>query len=295
MGKNKHKNKQSGKGGKHLEKAGKHNKSSMKSAALFNTKKVSNMSLPRSSGLSSGGKGLSALQQKFARKLEGSRFRIINEKLYTTQGSEAFTDFQSNPSLFDVYHEGFREQASHWPINPLHTIIQWIQKKHKQAVIADMGCGDAELASKVNNTVHSYDLVSKNSRVTACDIAHVPLKDGTVDIVVFCLSLMGTNIVDFLLEARRILKTNGIIRIAEVRSRFEGESDGIKKFTRVLHKLGFDVSGKGNSITSTSTSNSNGKGNDRNMMFFEVEALKTSRQPVVEGGYSAKACIYKKR
>jgi ribosomal RNA-processing protein 8 len=292
MGKNKNKNK--AKGAKNAEKVGKHNKSSMKTAALFNHKKVSHVpQTQKSSGLSSGGKGLSALQQKFARKLEGSRFRIINEKLYTTQGNEAFADFQSNPSLFDVYHEGFREQASHWPINPLHTIIEWIQKKHKQAVIADMGCGDAELALKVNNRVHSYDLVSKNSRVTACDIAHVPLQDGSVDIVVFCLSLMGTNIVDFLLEARRILKTNGIIRIAEVRSRFEGESDGIKKFMRVLHKLGFDVSGKGNA--NNNGNNSTGKGNDRNMMFFEVEALKTSRQPIVERGYSAKACIYKKR
>lgn len=33
----------------------------------------------------------------------------------------------------------------------------------------------------------------------------VPLKDGTVDIAVFCLSLMGTNLGDFLFEANRVL------------------------------------------------------------------------------------------
>ena len=35
----------------------------------------------------------------------------------------------------------------------------------------------------------------------------VPLGDESVDIVIFCLSLMGKNIGDFLIEANRILKT----------------------------------------------------------------------------------------
>ena len=61
------------------------------------------------------GSKLSALQQKFAKKLEGSRFRVINERLYTTDGAVAFDEFQSKPSLFEVYHEGFRAQASQWP------------------------------------------------------------------------------------------------------------------------------------------------------------------------------------
>lgn len=57
-----------------------------------------------------------------------------------------------------------------------------------------MGCGDAVLAQSIPNKVHSFDLVAVNARVTACDMAHVPLKDGSVDIVIFCLSLMGINI-----------------------------------------------------------------------------------------------------
>ena len=46
--------------------------------------------------------GLSRLQQTFQKKLEGSRFRVINERLYTCPGSEAFSEFQKNPSLFKV-------------------------------------------------------------------------------------------------------------------------------------------------------------------------------------------------
>lgn len=34
----------------------------------------------------------------------------------------------------------------------------------------------------------------------------VPLNDASVDLAVFCLSLMGTNLADFLAEANRVLK-----------------------------------------------------------------------------------------
>lgn len=239
-----------------------------------------------SRGSSSSGKvsGLSALQQKFAKKLEGSKFRMLNEKLYTTRGEEALNQFQKTPSLFEVYHEGFREQASHWPENPLDGIIRWIKSKHPKAVVADMGCGDARLGKSVSNKVHSLDLVSrKGSDVIACDIANVPLPDASVDIVVFCLALMGTNIADFLREARRILKAGGILRIAEVRSRFEGEKEGTKKFVQVIKRCGFDLVQQDSS------------GDDRNKMFFEVEAKKSSREPQSDLEYSAKACIYKRR
>ena len=36
-------------------------------------------------------KGLSALQTKFAKKLQGSRFRVINESIYTKPGADSFT------------------------------------------------------------------------------------------------------------------------------------------------------------------------------------------------------------
>jgi ribosomal RNA-processing protein 8 len=247
--------------------------------------------------------GLSALQQQFAKKLEGSRFRIINEQLYTSRGEESFASFQSNPGLFDVYHQGFREQASHWPHNPLDSIIAWICAKHPRAVVADMGCGDARLSVSLTpqNKVHSFDLVAPNPNprgIVACDIAHVPLKDSSVDIVVFCLALMGTNIADFLLEARRILKPNGVLKVAEVRSRFESKdsSDGVKKFIRLLKRSGFDFDEPGL-----------GSVNRHNEMFFEIEGRRSNRAPQAETGgdtsssgttttsFSAKPCVYKRR
>ena len=54
--------------------------------------------------------------------------------------------------------------------------------------------------------MHSFDLVAVNPLVTACDMAKVPLGDGAADVAVFCLSLMGTNLKDYLKEANRVLK-----------------------------------------------------------------------------------------
>lgn len=206
---------------------------------------------------------------------------MINEELYTTRGIDAFEAFQKDPSQFEVYHVGFREQASYWPYNPLDGIIEWIKTSQKKAVIADMGCGDARLAASVPNTVHSFDLVSNNPRVVACDIANVPLKNNSVDIVVFCLALMGTNIADFIREAHRILKPTGSIRIAEVRSRFDGDGISIKKFTKFLKRAGFDI--EPHDVQ------------ELNKMFFEVTCHKTNRPSFIAQDFTAKPCVYKKR
>jgi ribosomal RNA-processing protein 8 len=37
-------------------------------------------------------------------------------------------------------------------------------------------------------------------------MAHTPLEPQSVDIAVFCLSLMGTNLRDYIREANRVLK-----------------------------------------------------------------------------------------
>jgi len=54
--------------------------------------------------------------------------------------------------------------------------------------------------------VRSFDLVKVNEHVEVCDMADVPLQDGTVDVAVFCLSLMGTNFLGFVREACRYTK-----------------------------------------------------------------------------------------
>lgn len=76
----------------------------------------------------------------------------------------------------------------------------------KSHFIADMGCGEAALAKRVAHSVRSFDLVAAAPGVEACDMAHTPLLAASMDAVVYCLALMGTELTKYLLEANRVLK-----------------------------------------------------------------------------------------
>ena len=146
--------------------------------------------------------------------------------------------FKSDPALFTSYHQGYQHQAAQWPLDPLNSLMTDILRQDSNLVIADLGCGEARLARRVPNTVHSFDLVAANDSVTVADIANLPLQDKSVDMVVFCLSLMGTNMRDFVFEAARILKVGGVLKIAELESRFQGEGKDVDTFIASLGKFG---------------------------------------------------------
>ncbi|XP_056648085.1 ribosomal RNA-processing protein 8 [Diorhabda sublineata] len=169
-----------------------------------------------------------SLRQRMMEKLKAARFRFINEQIYTTDSKEAQKLFQTDPDAFKAYHDGYRKQVKMWPLNPLDVIIKSIKKMPHSHVVADFGCGDARLSKSVDQKVHSFDLVAVNDTVIECDMCKVPLDNDSVDVAVFCLSLMGTNLKDYLLEANRVLKVGGILKIAEVESRFENIDDFIK-------------------------------------------------------------------
>uniref|UniRef100_A0A7S4EK72 Ribosomal RNA-processing protein 8 n=1 Tax=Pseudo-nitzschia australis TaxID=44445 RepID=A0A7S4EK72_9STRA len=291
------------------------------------------------------------IQEAFKARLAGSRFRILNEELYTTTSEKSYHKFKENPELFEQYHEGFRHQVESWPENPVDVMVASLTTTYnsknnnkkssaalKPCVVADFGCGDAKLAKdllavKRKNKqkgqkpeqnasanafqVHSFDLVSPNELVTACDMADVPLANKSVDACVFCLSLMGTNLADFIREAHRVLKDDGRVKIAEVRSRIEyshgrkgmknnnasttktngkkesSSSDGaaaastttnktegtLEEFTGVLGKLGFEC------VRTDRT----------NTMFLLLELKKNGKKPDKNLEFSAKPCIYKRR
>lgn len=66
-------------------------------------------------------------------------------------------------------------------------------------------------------------------------MANLPLENGKIDVTVFCLSLMGKNFIEFLLESRRVLRIGGLMMIAEVVSRFTS----MEAFKDLITKLGF--------------------------------------------------------
>ena len=44
-------------------------------------------------------------------KLEASRFRYLNEQLYTSTGADAEKLFAEDPEAFQAYHRGYRIQV----------------------------------------------------------------------------------------------------------------------------------------------------------------------------------------
>ena len=217
---------------------------------------------------------LTPLQHSMRQKLISARFRHLNQILYTTPSAHSLALFQENPEMFQEYHEGFRRQVEVWPENPLDGYLAQIRRRGMErsvarskikspangeegaqgaevlplprtdgiCYIADLGCGDAGLSQglesvkkKLKLQVFSYDLQSPSPLVTQADIADLPLKDGSIDVAIFCLALMGTNWIDFIEEAFRILRWKGELWIAEIKSRF-GRVRGQAR--RVDHSIG---------------------------------------------------------
>lgn len=229
---------------------------------------------------------LTPLQAAMRQKLISARFRHLNQALYTTPSAQSMQLFTESPEMFTEYHEGFRRQVEVWPENPVDGYVAAIRSRgaikrgnphanptgngkasHASSAaqplprtdgtcrIADLGCGDAALASTLQRDlanlhlkIHSFDLSSSaetNKLITRADIAALPLPDDSVDVAIFCLALMGTNWVDFIEEAFRVLRWKGELWVAEIKSRFGrvgggggGASSGQGKHKRVEHSVG---------------------------------------------------------
>lgn len=300
---------------------------------------------------------MTPLQQKMMAKLSGSRFRWINEQLYTTTSQNALKLVKEQPSLFDEYHQGFRSQVQLWPENPVDVFVSQIKARaarpvnapgglpglpNKKVVIADMGCGEAQLALDVQKfikqssskskgkdrkkpgrsldvEVHSFDLKKANDRITVADIKNVPMEDESCTIVIFCLALMGTNFLDFIEEAHRLLAPNGELWIAEIKSRFTESTNSKGKpvkpeevgseFVESLKLLGFFHKKTDNDNKmftrfeffkpSRDIINQRKERLEKKKRFIEQETqkeeLESKRKSHPEGEWLLKPCIYKRR
>ncbi|KAJ7742466.1 putative uracil phosphoribosyltransferase [Mycena maculata] len=206
--------------------------------------------------------GLTRLQKGMKEKLDGARFRLINETLYKSDSQQAHEMMQKDPKVYEEYHTGFRHQVQSWPTNPVQHYVSALSKYPPRTVIADLGCGDAAVARSLipkGLNVLSFDLVSDGAFVIEADICDkIPLpgceagpgekSDGqgqVVDVVVCALSLMGTNWPKCIREAWRILKHDGELKIAEVASRFTD----VEEFSKLVSSIGFKLKMKNEANT----------------------------------------------
>ncbi|XP_017033147.1 ribosomal RNA-processing protein 8 [Drosophila kikkawai] len=219
----------------------------------------------------------SSLASKLQTELLGGRFRYINEQLYSVTSRKAEALFGKDASAFEAYHAGYRQQVEKWPLNPLNRFIKTIKKLPKSAVIGDFGCGEGKLAESVPNKVHSMDLVAARGDIIACNITETPLQAQSLDVAVYCLSLMGTDLNEFFLEANRVLKLHGNVYIAEIQSRFED----VRQFVRCLSACGFDMVKKDVAVNY--------------FYFFQFKKMRHVPKTTKLKPFSLKPCLYRKR
>jgi len=193
------------------------------------------------------------------RRRRYGEFSTMNRTWNQGPSEATHARLQANPEEWAQYHTLYREARKDWAVVPYEELIRWCCQRSGYA-IGDFGCGEAKLAEAVSDrhTVYSFDHVAVNDDVVACDLAHVPLDDETLDVAIFSLSLMGANFADYLREGYRSLKLDGQLHVIEATARFSDRN----AFVKAVEGLGF-------AIVSV----------EDKWKFTHIRALKTERHP----------------
>lgn len=207
------------------------------------------------------------LKDKLEQRLLGSKFRLLNEKIYKNK--------KLNNNEMKDYYLYYDHQVKKWPVNPLDQIIKKLQNLNSNSIIADLGCGSAKIADLFPN-VFSFDAFPCKKNIIKADITNVSLHDKQIDIVICCLSLMMNYVSKVIKEVSRILKIDGIFILAEVKSRIKS----INFFCKQLEAFGFE-------IVNCDTSNTH-------FVFIELKKVKDFEKKILPK-ILFKPCIYKKR
>jgi transcription elongation factor Elf1 len=172
------------------------------------------------------------------RRAQYGDFSCMNARWNTSYSYTTYERLQAKPEEWMQYHTLYQEARKTWPVIPYEEAIKWLRKR-SDLVVADFGCGEALIAKALTgrHTVHSFDFISISDAVIECDMSHVPLEDGCLDVAMFNLSFMGLNSADYIREAARTLKLDGQLWIYEVTSHIKN----LQEFITVLELAGFRI------------------------------------------------------
>ena len=167
-------------------------------------------------------------------------FKKFNTKLIMSTSENNFKRIQNDPESWYAYHSALNENKKTWSFDPNEIWIEKISKMKKSFKIGDFGCGEAMIARKFGKPrVQSFDLHSADKElVQECNIKSTPLKDESIDIAVYNLSLMGSDWKEFLKEAKRVLEYGGRLFISDTENHLNGY---LKPLREVLEELEFQI------------------------------------------------------
>lgn len=164
-------------------------------------------------------------------------FSEMNKSWSTARSENTYKRLKNNEEEWYHYHDMYKKRREVWNEIPYLEIAKKI-KERPEWIVADMGCGENLLSKEVSNKVHAFDYVAIDNDVTACDMSSIPLADQEINAVVFCLSLMGSNYLDYIKEAFRVTKPYGNIFICEPKKKVERRLEVLKK---EIESIGFKI------------------------------------------------------
>jgi hypothetical protein len=171
-----------------------------------------------------------------------SEFSRKNSQINSEISSTTYSRFKKNPDEWYKYHELFEEAKKNWDVIPVYEIIDILSKLSNRLMIGDFGCGKGEIMKVFGyNRVFSCDHIAIKDKIVSCDMKRVPPSDGSLDVVVFSLSLMGQNWKQYISEARRCLAYKGTIIIAETTHSL---TERLSTLYDTLEKEGFGIDWK---------------------------------------------------
>lgn len=176
-----------------------------------------------------------------------SELSEYNRKGKTTTSRTMHNHFTNNKEDWFRYHQLRGNSTKDWSEIPYEYIAKQITSSRK--IVVDFGCGLNKMKDCIPyNRVYSFDHVSCDESVIACDMSDVSkyLDNSTIDVAVFSLSLWGTNWRDYIKEAYRVLDDKGVIWICE-------PSNEMKDLTKNINQTTVDSSLTDNGFTIIST------------------------------------------
>ena len=168
---------------------------------------------------------------------------LINE--FNARGKRTNPDnlhktLTANPTEWHQYHKLRNESMKEWIEIPYEYIASKI--KNKRHIVGDFGCGDNQMRNFIpENTVYGFDHIAVDDTVIACNMAHTPMKDESIDVAVFSLSISWGNTFheEYIKEAYRLLSFDGLIYIAEPSKAYNNEDK--QNLIKLLEKNGFGI------------------------------------------------------
>ena len=178
-----------------------------------------------------------------------SELSELHKKYKTMNSQNLHNHFKENTDDWDAYHNISKKNEESFPEEeiPRNLMIQYLEKLpgKKKKVIADLGCGFAEINEhfKDNNRFefHNFDHVSDNETIQQRDIKNTELEDYSVDIAILSLAMWGSNCKEYISEAYRILDTGGTLLISEPYKRWYDEETKESKLVKLLEANNFTI------------------------------------------------------